>query len=208
MKGIIAKKIGMNQVFDASGNVIPVTLLYVEPCVVIEKKTQEKHGYSALKLGVEKQKEHRINKPLMGMFKKAGIEPVRIIKEIRFEEKDIEGINVGDKIDLSILDEAKNLDVQGLSKGRGFAGWMKRYGFKGSPGSHGAHEVHRRPGSIGSNTWPGRVYKGKRMAGHYGNKTITVMNLKIVKIDIENNLLVVKGAVPGAMNGILVVKQV
>lgn len=207
MKGLLGKKVGMTQVFDDSGNVVPVTLIYVEPNTVLEKKTEDKFGYNALKLGIEEKKENRTNKPDLGQFKKIGVNPLRIIKEIRFDKDIIDSVNVGEKIDLSILDPSKKINVTGKSKGRGFAGWMKRHGFSGAPGSHGAHEVHRHPGSIGSNTFPGRVYKGKRMAGHFGNETVTVLNLNIIKIDKEKNLLAVKGAVPGHMNSLVILKQ-
>ncbi len=207
MKGLLAKKVGMTQVYDDAGNVVPVTLIYVEPNTILEKKNDEKFGYNALKLGIEEKKENRVNKPDLGQFKKIGIKPLRIIKEIRFDKDIIDKVNVGEKLDLTILDPSKKINITGKSKGRGFAGWMKRHGFSGSPGSHGAHEVHRHPGSIGSNTFPGRVYKGKRMAGHYGNENITVLNLKIVKFDKEKNILAVKGAVPGHVNSLLIIKQ-
>lgn len=207
MKGLLAKKVGMTQVYDDAGNVVPVTLIYVEPNTILEKKHEEKFGYNALKLGIEEKRENRTNKPDLGQFKKIGIQPLRIIKEIRFDKDIMDKVNVGEKLDLTIFDPSKMVNITGKSKGRGFAGWMKRHGFSGAPGSHGAHEVHRHPGSIGSNTFPGRVYKGKRMAGHFGNENITVLNLKIVKIDKEKNILAVKGAVPGHVNSLLIIKQ-
>jgi len=208
MKGLIGKKVGMNQIFEKDGTVVPVTILSMGPCFVIEKKTSEKFNYSALKLGYEKQKEHRLNKPELGQFKKAGIEPTKIMKEIRYkEDKDIEKYNVGDALDVSIFEEGKNVKVTGTSKGKGFAGVMKRWGFHGGPASHGAHEIHRHAGSSGAGTWPGRVVKGKKMSGHMGNATVTVKNLKIMKIDKENNLLIVKGAVPGAIKSYVIVRQ-
>ncbi|KUK49961.1 MAG: 50S ribosomal protein L3 [candidate division TA06 bacterium 32_111] len=207
MKGLLGKKLGMTQIFDDSGNVVPVTLIFVEPNTILEKKTEDKFGYNALKLGIEVKKESRTNKPDLGQFKKIGVNPLRIVKEIKFEKDILDKVNVGEKLDLSILDPSKGINVTGKSKGKGFAGWMKRHGFKGSPDSHGAHEVHRHPGSIGSNTFPGRVFKGKKMAGHYGDEKVTVMNLRIVKIDKEKNILAVKGAIPGHMNSLVIIKQ-
>jgi len=207
MKGLIGRKVGMNQMFDEQGNVIPVTILYMEPNKIIEKKTDEKFGYNALKLGIEENKESRFNKPQLGVFKKLSMNPLRTVKEVRFDKASVEKANVGEYLDVTLFEIGTKVNVQGTSKGRGFAGWVKRHGFKGSPASHGAHEVHRRPGSIGSNTFPGRVFLGKRMAGHFGNERVTMLNIKVVKVDKEKNLLVVRGAVPGAMNSLVIVKQ-
>lgn len=208
MKSLIGRKVGMNQMFLEDGTVIPVTLLKMGPCVVMEKKTKDQYNYSALKLGFEEQKESRINKPEAGQFKKAGITPAKYVKEIRFSnEKDIETYNAGDTLDVSIFEEGKKVAVTGTSKGRGFAGVVKRYGFHGGPASHGAHEVHRVPGSVGAGTWPGRVLPGKKLPGHLGNKRVTVKNLKVMKVDSENGILVVKGAVPGPIKSIVIVKQ-
>lgn len=208
MKGLIGRKVGMNQMFLEDGTVVPVTLLKMGPCVIMEKKTTEKNSYAALKLGFEQQKESRKRKPELGQFKKAGIEPVKYIKELRFNnEKDIETYNTGDTLDVSIFEEGKKVAVTGTSKGHGFAGVMKRHGFHGGPASHGAHEVHRVGGSAGAGTWPGRVLPGKKMPGHMGNKQITVKNLKVMKVDSENGILIVKGAVPGPIKSIVIVKQ-
>ncbi|HAV92338.1 TPA: 50S ribosomal protein L3 [candidate division WOR-3 bacterium] len=207
MKGLIGRKVGMNQMFDDQGNVIPVTIIYMEPNKIIEKKTDEKFGYNALKLGIEEKKESRFNKPELGMFAKLEMKPLSTIKEVRFDKNAIDKTKVGEYIDVTIFEVGARVNVEGTSKGRGFAGWMKRHGFKGGPGSHGSHEVHRRPGSIGANTFPGRVILGKRMAGHFGNERVTTLNIKIVKVDKEKNLLIVKGAVPGAMNSLVIVKQ-
>ncbi|PIP14281.1 MAG: 50S ribosomal protein L3 [bacterium (Candidatus Stahlbacteria) CG23_combo_of_CG06-09_8_20_14_all_34_7] len=208
MKGLIGRKVGMNQMFDEQGNVIPVTLIYMEPNRIIGKKTDEKVGYYALKLGIEDKKEKRFNKPELGVFKKLEMKPLSTIKEVRFDKNVIEKANVGDYIDATIFNIGAKVNVEGTSKGRGFAGTVKRHGFKGAPASHGTHEVHRRSGSIGSNTFPGRVFIGKKMAGHFGNERVTTLNIKIVKIDKERNLLVVRGAIPGAMNSLVIVKQV
>ncbi|MGE3063112.1 MAG: 50S ribosomal protein L3 [bacterium] len=207
MKGLIGRKVGMNQMFDEQGNVIPVTLIYMEPNRIIEKKSDEKFGYNALKLGIEENKESRFNKPQLGIFKKIGINPLRTVKEVRFDKASVEKNNVGDYLDVTLFDVGARVNVQGTSKGRGFAGWVKRHGFKGGPASHGAHEVHRRPGSIGANTFPGRVIAGKRMAGHFGNERVTTLNIKVVSVDKERNLLILRGAVPGPMNSLVIVKQ-
>ena len=207
MKGLIGRKVGMNQMFDEQGNVIPVTLIYMEPNRIIEKKSDEKFGYNALKLGIEEKKESRFNKPQLGVFKKLGFNPLCTVKEVRFDKDAVAKTNVGEYLDVTLFDVGARVNVQGTSKGRGFAGWVKRHGFKGGPGSHGSHEVHRRPGSIGANTWPGRVIAGKRMAGHFGNERVTTLNIKVVSVDKERNLLILRGAVPGAMNSLVIVKQ-
>ncbi len=208
MKGLIGKKVGMNQMFDDKGNVIPVTLISLGPCVVMDIKTMEKSNYSALKLCYEEQKEQRIKKPLLGQFKKAKIAPTKTVKEIRFSsDKDIEQYSIGDKIDISIFEENKMVKVTGITKGKGFAGVMKRWNFKGAPASHGAHENHRSAGSVGAGTDPGRVVPGKKMPGHMGNAKMTVKNLQLMKIDTENNIIAVKGAIPGCTKSLVIVRQ-
>ena len=208
MKGLIGRKVGMNQIFDEKGNLIPVTLISIGPCVIMDKKKSDKFNYSALKLAFEEQKESRINKPQMGQFKKAGIKAGKYVQEIRFNnDKEIESYNIGDSLDASILEENKPVRVTGTSKGKGFAGVMKRWGFHGGPAGHGAHKVHRKPGSVGAGTDPGRVLPGKKMAGHMGNEKVTVKNLKLIKIDKENNIIAVKGAVPGSVKSLVIVRQ-
>ncbi len=208
MKGLIGRKVGMNQMFDEKGNVTPVTLISLGPCVVMDIKTIEKSNYSALKLCYEEQKEKRIKKPLLGQFKKAKISPAKTIKEIRFNnDKEIEQYSIGDKIDLSIFEENKPVKVTGITKGKGFAGVMKRWHFKGAPASHGAHENHRGAGSVGAGTDPGRVVPGKKMPGHMGNAKMTVKNLQLMKIDTENSIIAVKGAIPGCTKSLVIVRQ-
>lgn len=207
MKGLLGRKVGMNQIFDESGSMVPVTILYMEPNRILEKKTLSKSGYNALKVGIEEGRESRFNKPELGVFKKLNVNPLKTVKEIYFDKETIEKVNIGEYLDVTIFEMGVKVNVEGTSKGRGWAGWVKRHSFKGGPASHGAHEVHRRPGSIGANTYPGRVIAGRKMAGHYGNERVTVQNLKVVKIEKEKNLLIVKGAVPGPMNSLVIVKQ-
>ncbi|MDY6787729.1 MAG: 50S ribosomal protein L3 [candidate division WOR-3 bacterium] len=208
MKGLIGRKVGMTRIYDENGTSVPVTLISAGPCTVTDKKTQGKHKYSAIQLGYEKQKESRVNKPLAGQFKKAGIESARILREIRLEsDNEAEEYNIGDTIDVSVFEEGSIVDITGMSKGKGFAGVMKRWGFKGGPASHGAHKIHRKPGSAGPGTDPARVLPGKKSPGHMGHETHTTRNLKIVKIDKDNNIIAVKGPVPGHKKALLLIRQ-
>ena len=204
MKMIIGRKIGMTQVFDEEGNAIPVTVIKAGPCVVVQKKTPETDGYSAIQLGFEEIPEKKVNKPMLGHFKKYGVKPMRILREFRVENPD--EFEVGQVIDVSIFEPGDVVDVTGWSKGRGFAGAMKRWGFQGGPRSHGS-KFHRMLGSVGQHTEPAKIWKGKKMPGRYGNERVTVRNLKVVKVDPENNLLVVKGGVPGARGGLLLIRS-
>jgi len=205
MKGILGRKVGMTQVFTEDGKAIAVTVIEAGPCTVVQKRTPEKDGYSALQLGfIETNKdESKYPKPLLGHFKKAGIKPTRWLREVKFDN--IDQYNVGDKITVDIFQVGEKVDITGKSKGRGFAGYHKRHGFGGGRRSHGS-DFHEGPGSIGACADPGRVHKGKRMAGHYGNETVTVKNLEIVDIIPEKNLILVKGAVPGHKGGLVIVK--
>jgi large subunit ribosomal protein L3 len=206
MKGIIGRKVGMTQIFDENGNAIPVTVIEAGPCVVVQKRTKEKDGYEALQLGYQEitKSEEKIPKPYLGHFKKAGVKPMKILKEIKFSE--IDKYNVGDTITVDIFQKGEKVDVTGSTKGRGFAGVMKRWSFGGFPKSHG-HRYHRAVGAIGCRTYPGRVHPGKRMAGHYGVDTQTVKNLEIVDVIPEKNLILVKGSIPGHKNSIVVIKS-
>ena len=203
MSGILAKKIGMTQIFE-NGKFIPVTVVEAGPNFVLQKKTVENDGYTALQLGFDEKKEKNTTKPVMGIFKKAGVNPQRFVKESRVDS--VEGYELGQEIKVDVLAEVAYVDITGTSKGKGTSGVMKRHGFGGNRASHGVSRNHRLGGSIGMSSWPGKVLKGKRMAGQYGNETVTVQNLKVVKVDAENNLLLIKGAVPGAKNGYIVVK--
>ena len=203
MSGILAKKIGMTQIFE-DGKFIPVTVVEAGPNFVLQKKTVENDGYTALQLGFDEKKEKNTTKPVMGIFKKAGVNPQRFVKELRVDS--VEGFELGQEIKADVLADVAYVDITGTSKGKGTSGVMKRHGFGGNRASHGVSRNHRLGGSIGMSTWPGKVLKGKRMAGQYGNVTVTVQNLKVVKVDAENNLVLIKGAVPGAKNGYIVIK--
>lgn len=185
MSGILAKKIGMTQIFE-DGKFIPVTVVEAGPNYVLQKKTVENDGYTALQLGFDEKKEKNTTKPIMGIFKKAGVNPQRFVKELRVDS--VEGFELGQEIKADVLAEVEYVDITGTSKGKGTAGVMKRHNFGGNRASHGISRNHRLGGSIGMSSWPGKVLKGKRMAGQYGNATVTVQNLKVVKVDVENNL--------------------
>lgn len=203
MSGILAKKIGMTQIFE-DGKFIPVTVVEAGPNYVLQKKTVENDGYTALQLGFDEKKEKNTTKPIMGIFKKAGVNPQRFVKELRVDS--VEGFELGQEIKVDVLAEVEYVDITGTSKGKGTAGVMKRHNFAGNRASHGVSRNHRLGGSIGMSSWPGKVLRGKKMAGQYGNATVTVQNLKVVKVDVENNLLLIKGAVPGSKNSYIVVK--
>lgn len=205
MKGLIAKKLGMTQVFKEN-KAIPVTVLKAGPCYVIGKRTPEKDGYSALILGFEEVKENRVRKPLLGIFKKAGVKPVRHIKEVRVEPEELDKFQVGQVVGVDIFEVGQLVDVTGRSKGRGFQGGVKRHGFRGFPDSHGSR-YHRAGGSIGSSAFPSRVFKGKTMPGHMGDEQVTIHNLKIVDILPEKHLILVEGAVPGSVNTVVFIKD-
>jgi large subunit ribosomal protein L3 len=206
VEGLIGRKIGMTQTFDETGNVIPVTVIKAGPCTVIQKKTKEKDGYSALQLGfVEEIGNKRPSKPLIGHYSKSGIPPAKLLREFRFKER--EEIKEGDQFFVDIFQVGDQVCVIGTSKGKGFAGVMKRWGFHGGKASHGSM-FHRRPGSIGASAFPSRVEKGKKLPGQMGNERVTVKNLTVIEADKDNNLLMVRGAVPGANGGYLMIKKV
>ena len=200
-KAIIGKKIGMTQIFTENGAVIPVTLIEAGPCAVVQKKTMDKDGYSALQLGFSDIAERKLTNPVKGHFKKSGVVYKKYLKEFRLENA--EEKNVGDTITAEIFAEGDSVDVRGTSKGKGYAGVIKRWNFSRLKESHGTGPVHRHGGSLGVID-PARVFKGKKMAGHLGNERVTVQNLKVVKIDAENNIIAVKGAVPGPKGGLVV----
>ncbi len=204
-KGIIGKKIGMTQVFDENGNVIPVTVIQAGPCTVVQKKTVEKDGYASVQLGYADIKEKHVNKAMKGHFEKAGVAASKVLKEFRLD--DVESVNVGDVVKVDAFEVGATVDVTGISKGKGFAGTIKRYGGHRTPMTHGGGPVHRHAGSMGACSSPSRIYKGKKMPGHMGAVKVTVQNLDIVKIDTDNNLLVVKGAIPGPKGSVVTVKS-
>ena len=203
MTGILAKKIGMTQIFQ-NGKFVPVTVIEAGPNFVLQKKTVENDGYSALQLGFDEKKEKNTTKPLMGIFTKAGVKPLRFVRELKVEAT--ESYELGQEIKVDALTDVEFVDITGTSKGKGTAGVMKRHNFSGNRATHGVSRNHRLGGSIGMSSWPGKVLKNKKMAGQYGNANVTVQNLKVVKIDLENNLLLVKGAVPGSKNGYIVIR--
>lgn len=203
MAGILAKKIGMTQIFE-DGKFIPVTVVEAGPNFVLQKKTVENDGYTALQVGFDVKKEKNTTNPLMGIFKKAGVSPLRFVKEIKVDS--VDGYELGQEIKVDVLNEVEFVDITGTSKGKGTSGVMKRHNFSGNRASHGVSRNHRLGGSIGQSTFPGKVMKGKKMAGQYGNEKVTVQNLKVVKVDAENNLILIKGAVPGSKNSYIVVQ--
>ena len=206
MTGLIGKKIGMSQLFDDTGNVIPVTVVETGPCVVVQKKDEAKDGYNALQLGFGTQKNQRVNRPLRGHMAKAEKGSFRVLREFRVD--DVSGYEVGQELTVTDLVQAGDLvDVTGTSKGRGFAGVMKRWDFRGFSRTHGTHEYFRHGGSIGNRSYPGKVFKGKRMAGHWGNERVSIQNLRVVEVRPEENLLLVKGAIPGSNGGLVLVRR-
>ena len=201
-KGLIGKKIGMTQLFDENGKVIPVTVVEAGPCTVVQKKTIENDGYEAIQVGFGDVKVQRVNKPMAGHFKKADVAPKKVLKEFRLEN--IADVNVGDILKADIFAAGDRVDVVGTSKGKGTAGVIKRWNFSRLKETHGTGPVHRHGGSLGVID-PARIFKGKKMAGHLGSEKCTVQNLDIVKVDVENNLIAIKGAIPGPKNGIVVI---
>lgn len=206
MKGIIGKKVGMTQVFGDDGQIIPVTLIEAGPCYITQKKTKENEGYNAIQLGYgEVQKKRRMNKPETGHLAKANTPLLKHLREFRVDNHD--DFELGQEVKVDIFSIGNYVDVVGISKGKGFAGVVKRHGFKGGPKTHGQSDRHRAPGSIGAGTTPGRVFKGMRMPGRMGGDRVTVQNLEVVIIDPERNLLAVRGAIPGAKNGLVLIKE-
>jgi large subunit ribosomal protein L3 len=199
--GLMATKVGMTQVFVEDGVRIPVTVLKLEPNVVVAKKTMERDGYTAVQLGYGTIREKLVNQPKKGHFAKAQLEPMRFLREFRIDEKQLEGIEIGSKMGLELFEGVSSLDIAGDSKGKGFAGVMKRHHFSGFPASHGTHEYFRHGGSIGMRAQPGKVLKGKRMAGQMGNERAVAQNLRVIRVMLEENLILVRGAVPGSKNG-------
>ncbi len=204
-KAIIGKKIGMTQIFDAAGKVVPVTVIEAGPCPVVQKKTVETDGYEAVQVGFGEKKEKHSNKAEMGHFKKSGVSVRKVLKEFRLD--DISALNPGDEIKCDVFAEGDKVDVTGTSKGKGYAGVIKRWGFHRLKETHGTGPVHRHAGSMGACSTPSRVMKGKKLPGHMGAEKVTVQNLDVVRIDTERNLILVRGAVPGPKGGIVTLKN-
>ncbi len=204
-KAIIGKKVGMTQIFDEAGKVVPVTVIEAGPCVVVQKKTVEKEGYASVQLGFEDVAERKLTKPEKGHLDKAGTGYKKHLKEFRLE--DCESLNVGDEIKADVFAEGDKVDVTGISKGHGYQGVIKRWGAQRTPTSHGGGPVHRHAGSMGSSTDPSRIFPGKIGAGHMGVDQVTVQNLDVVKVDPELNMIVIRGAIPGPKGGIVYIKN-
>jgi len=201
MDGLLGKKIGMTQVFSKEGNCIPVTAVQIEKCVPILRRTQEQNGYSAVLVAYGARKSKHVNKPEQGFYDKVKVDPASLLAE--FRDQEVSDEDMGKPLKVDIFSEGDKVSVVGVSKGKGFAGVMKRWNMGGAPASHGHHEIYRGGGSIGMHTYPGRVFKGKKMPGHMGSEKVFVKNLKVIRVDMENNVLLVKGAVPGAPGGII-----
>lgn len=205
MKGILGKKVGMTQIFDENGTVIPVTLIEAGPCFVTQKKTVEADGYNAIQIGFGDVPEKRLTQPVNGHLKRAGVSPVKYLREFRVEDPG--AYEEGQQINVSVFNVGDKVDVTGTSKGKGFAGVVKRHGFRGGPKTHGQSDRWRAPGSVGAGSTPGRIFKGVRMAGRMGNQRVTVQNLRIALVDPDKNLLGIRGAVPGAKHGLVIISE-
>ena len=204
-KGIIGKKLGMTQIFDEKGNVVPVTLIEAGPCVVVQKKTVENDGYNAVQLAYEDVSKKNVNKAQLGHFEKAGVSPKRHLKEFRLA--DCAGLEAGSVVTVDTFTAGDKVDITGITKGRGYSGCVKRWGHHILRMTHGTGPIHRQCGSMGANSTPSRVFKNKKMAGQYGNEQVTILNLVAVKVDAEKNIIAVKGAVPGAKGGIVFIRD-
>jgi len=203
MKGLIGKKVGMTQLFDDAGSAVPVTVIKAGPCYVTQVRTVDQDGYSAVQLGFEETKTQRLSGGELGHLKKNELPPLRILREFRTNEE----LEEGQTLTVDVFEEGERVDIVGKSKGRGFAGVVKRWGFSGGPKTHGQSDRHRAPGSIGAGSTPGRVFKGKKMPGRMGNDTVSCQNLLISRIDPENNIIAVRGSVPGPKNGLVIIKE-
>lgn len=203
-QAIVGEKVGMTQTW-VDDKVVPVTMLRVEPMRIVQIKTNERDGYTALQVTYGQKKANKLNKPQAGHFEKAGVEPGKRLVELRLDS--VDGFEVGQEVTVEQIAAGTKVDVTGTSRGKGFAGVMKRHNFKGAPASHGAHKNHRKPGAIGQCAFPARVFKGMRMAGHMGHEQVTTQNLEVVKSDVERNILLVKGSVPGPAGGVVIVRN-
>jgi large subunit ribosomal protein L3 len=203
--GLIGRKVGMTQLFAADGTVSPATVLKAGPCVVVQTKSVDRDGYEAVQLGLVEQRPAKVNKAAAGAFKKAGVPPTRVRREVKLKAGG-DAVKAGDQVNVSVFAEGERVDVIGTSRGKGFQGVVKRHHFKGGRASHGSM-FHKAPGSIGASSYPSRVVKGMRMAGHMGSDRVTVRNLKVLRVDAENNLLLVEGAVPGSPNSVVLIRK-
>lgn len=204
MMGLIGRKVGMTQVFNDQGKAVPVTVIEVGPCTVTELRTDERDGYKAVQLGYGAQKESRMARPFLGQFKKRNLTPSRVLREFRVD--DLDGLEVGQSLKVDMFEQGTHVDVVGVTKGRGFAGVVKRHGFTGGKATHGT-TTHKQPGSIGASAFPSRVIKGKRLPGRMGTARYSAKNLEVVRVDAEQNVLLVKGAVPGPTRGLVLIHK-
>ena len=202
-KALLGKKIGMTQIFSEKGLVVPVTVIEAGPCYVTQVKTTNNDGYNAVQLAYSDIREKLVNKPMLGQFKKANVQPKRFVKEFKLDGD----YQLGQEIRCDVFAEGDLVDVTGKTKGHGYSGVIKKWNFRRLRMSHGNGPVHRHPGSIGSNTYPGKVFKGKKMSGRYGNERVTIQNLQVVKVDLDRNILLVKGAIPGAKGSLVSIKE-
>jgi large subunit ribosomal protein L3 len=207
MKSILGKKVGMTQIFSAQGEVVPITIIEAGPCFIAQVKTEKRDGYSAVQMAFEEVKPKRLNRPQTQHLQKSGLASLRHLREFRLSEEEVALFKEGQRITVDVFEVGELVDVVGTSKGRGFAGVMKRHGFKGGPITHGQSDRQRSPGAIGACKTPGRIVKGKRMAGHMGDVRVTAQHLKVMMVDPERNLLAVRGAVPGGKNGLVMIQQ-
>ena len=203
----VGRKLGMTQIFNDAGERIPVTVISAGPCVVVQKKTPERDGYTAVQLGFEDRKEKHASKALLGHFAKGGVSPKRLVYEVRLSAAEAEALELGQELGCEAAFEGvTKVDVEGVSKGRGFTGVVKRWNFHMPKATHGTHEMHRHAGALGAGTYPGRIVKGKKMAGHYGSERVTTLGLRVERLDAENGLLFVRGSVPGHRRGLVRVR--
>ena len=205
MLGLIGKKIGMTQAFDQEGNMVSLTVVEAGPCPIVQIKDEAREGYTSLRVGFDEIAPDKISRPRRGVFEKASVAPQRVLREFRI--KDTSSYAVGECLDVELFEAGERVDVTGKAKGKGFQGGVRRHGFKGGPKSHGQSDRHRAPGSIGQSSYPSRVFKGTRMAGHMGDGRITTKGLQVVKVDKDRNLLLLKGSVPGARGGIVMIRK-
>ncbi|MDR0764018.1 MAG: 50S ribosomal protein L3 [Synergistaceae bacterium] len=201
--GVLGKKVGMTQVFAPDGRAVPVTVVEAGPCPVVAVRTPEKNSYSAVQLGFIDEKPNRVNKPRKGYFNRQGVDPKKALREFRVD--DVSDYSVGQVLTVGLFAGGEKVDVRGVSKGKGYAGGMKRHHFSGGPASHGASKVHRHPGSSGANSYPGHIFKGKKMAGRMGGEQVTTKALTVFSVDAENNLILIQGSIPGANDGLVLI---
>ena len=205
-KGLVGRKVGMTQVFSEDGSRIPVTVVEAEPNLIVSLRTPERDGYSAVQLGYGQAKEKHLTKPELGHFKKNSVEPRRQLREIRVDESDLAGLEIGALVGVDIFENGMLVDATAVTKGKGFQGVMKRFGMAGMRATHGTHESRRNPGSIGNRKTPGRVFKNKRLPGHMGSRRVTTQNLKVIEVDAENNVLLIQGTIPGSRGSAVLIR--